>query len=146
MSNKHTYSVPFSKEELAHAYLALGMSQAEIAKDFGTTQKVVWRAMGKFAIPRRVAAKRNQSRENNSSWKGKDATYKAMHMRMYSLFGRPMKCSVCGTTDATRSYDWANMSGHFDEPSDYKRMCRSCHWKHDKKILNIKHMRKEGCP
>jgi transcriptional antiterminator len=23
-------------------------------------------------------------------------------------------------------------------PSDYRRMCRSCHWKHDKKYLNFK--------
>ena len=42
-----------------------------------------------------------------------------------------------------KNYDWANLTGHYDDPNDYKRMCRSCHWKYDERIKNIKHMRKE---
>lgn len=144
MSNKYTYSPPFTKDELAHAYLALGMSQYEIARQFKTTQKVVWHAMQKWDIPRRIAAKRNQAGDRNHMWKGEKAGYKAFHQRLYQLKGRPKKCEICGTIDSNISYDWANLTGKYDDPSDYKRMCRSCHWKHDKKILNIKHM-KERC-
>jgi len=49
-----------------------------------------------------------------------------------------MFCEVCGAKDQNRSYDWANLTGKYDDPSDYKRMCRSCHWKYDKKHLNFK--------
>jgi hypothetical protein len=70
MSNKYTYAVPFTEEELFDSYVNQGMSQDEIAVKFGTTQKVVWRAMHKCGIPTRKAAKRNQWGENNSSWRG----------------------------------------------------------------------------
>lgn len=46
------------------------MSQTEIAAKYGTTQKVVWKAMRKMNVPTRVAAKRNQSGPLNSSWRG----------------------------------------------------------------------------
>ena len=70
MSNKYTYSVPFTEEQLYQAYIVEGLSQHEVAKKFGTTQKVIWRAMKKMGIPARKAIKRNQYGENNSSWKG----------------------------------------------------------------------------
>lgn len=47
-------------------------------------------------------------------------------------------CDVCGTEDKSKSYDWANLTGDYDNPQDFKRMCRSCHWKYDKKHLNFK--------
>jgi hypothetical protein len=64
--------------------------------------------------------------------------------RIEALKGRPRKCEVCGSDSQQRTYDWANLTGKYDDPSDYMRMCRSCHWKHDKKILNIHRMRKRG--
>ena len=70
MSNGYTYSVPFTERELFHDYVELKMSQTEIAVKYGTTQKVVWRAMHKMGVPTRVAAKRNQHGALNSSWKG----------------------------------------------------------------------------
>lgn len=77
MSNKYTYNVPFTKDELFDCYVNKKMSQ----------------------------------------------------------------CEICGTTDADKSYDWANLTGKYDDPSDYKRMCRSCHAKQDRVILNIGKMR-----
>lgn len=47
-----------------------GMTQMEIAKHFGVSQKVVWRFMRNNGIKARVAAKRDQAGEKNSSWKG----------------------------------------------------------------------------
>jgi hypothetical protein len=143
MSNQHTYKPPFTKEQLEIDYAA-GLSQTEIAERYHTTQKVVWRAMQRFGIKARVAAKRNQRGTANDSWKGKDVTYAAFHKRVEALKGRPTKCEVCGTTDEHKHYDWANLTGRYDDPDDYRRMCRTCHWKHDKKILNIKKMQ-ERC-
>ncbi|HUU98430.1 MAG TPA: HNH endonuclease [Phycisphaerae bacterium] len=70
MSNQYTYSVPFTESELNRDYISLRMTQVEIAAKYGTTQKVVWRALHKMGIPTRKAAKRNQVGESNSSWKG----------------------------------------------------------------------------
>lgn len=70
MSNQYTYSVSFTEKQLVHDYLNLGMNQTEIGIKYGTTQKVVWRAMKKMGIKTRKAAKRNQLREKNTSWKG----------------------------------------------------------------------------
>lgn len=68
--NQFTYTVPFTEDQLHRDYVTLGMSQVEIASKYGTTQKVVWRAMRKMKIPTRKAAKRNQSGTANSFWKG----------------------------------------------------------------------------
>jgi hypothetical protein len=46
------------------------MSQDEIALKYSVSQKVIWRAMIKMGIPRRIQAKRNQYGALNSSWKG----------------------------------------------------------------------------
>lgn len=70
MSNKYTYSVPFTEEQLYQAYVVDGLNQYETASQLGVTQKVIWRALKKMGIPARKAIKRNQTRENNSSWKG----------------------------------------------------------------------------
>ena len=56
---------------------------------------------------------------------------------MKALKGKPKKCEVCGTTDKKKNYDWANLTGKFNDPEDYKRMCRSCHRKYDKAHLNF---------
>lgn len=70
MSNQYTYSLPFTEEELYRDYVTLQMSQEEIAAKYGTTQKVIWRAMTKMGIQRRKAAKRHQHGSLNSFWKG----------------------------------------------------------------------------
>jgi hypothetical protein len=70
MTNKYTYCIPFTEEELYRDYVELRMSQDEIAKKYETSQHVVWRAMHKMGIPTRIAAKRNQSGSLNSFWKG----------------------------------------------------------------------------
>jgi len=70
MSNQYTYSVPFTEEELYDCYANQCMSQVEIACKFGTTQKVVWRAMKKMGILSRKAAIRNQQGEANKNWRG----------------------------------------------------------------------------
>jgi hypothetical protein len=115
-----------------------GMTQKEVGEELGFTQKVIFRVLKENGIKCRPPIPRNPKGYLNSNWKGNKVTYAAFHYRIQELRGRPKFCEVCETTDPKKSYDWANLSGKYDDPSDYKRMCRSCHWKYDKKYLNFK--------
>lgn len=122
-----------------------GKTQAEVASELGLTQKVVFNVMRRHGIAARVAAKRDQSREKNASWKGQDAGKHALHRRLYAMHGKPGQCSVCGTTTA-KAFDYANLSGQYVDPADYAPMCRSCHATYDNKISNILNNRRDaGC-
>lgn len=81
MSNKYTYSVPFTEEELFQAYITDGMTQYECADKFGVSQHVILRAMRKMRIPARKAVKRDQKGDKNASWKGGRilVNYKTQH-------------------------------------------------------------------
>ena len=95
MSNKYTYSVPFTEEELYEDYVNQVMSQAEIARKYGVSQKVVWRALHKMGIPTRKAYKRNQKGPLNSNWQGgrvldNKRTYKTSYQTQgYMLIRKP---------------------------------------------------------
>jgi len=136
MANKYTKTKP-DMNRMAELYRN-GMTQSEVAEEMGLTQKIVWRCLRDAKIKCRPDAPRNQQRERNNNWRGESVTYAAFHYRMKALRGRPQRCEVCGTTDPARHYDWANLTGRHNDPNDYKRMCRSCHWKYDKKHLNWK--------
>lgn len=136
MANQHTYRPPFTEAELRSSYRS-GMSQDEVAAKYGTTQKVVYHAMKKYGIKARKQAPRNQRGENNNNWKGGEARYQALHIRVQKQRGKPRCCEVCGTKSSRKHYDWANMTGRYDDPSDYRRMCRSCHHTHDRRHLNF---------
>ena len=72
------------------------------------------------------------SKGNKSHWKGMKASYRAVHMYIDKLLGKPRLCAECGTTKAAR-YEWANISGKYlRDESDYIRMCKSCHVKFDR--------------
>lgn len=115
---------------------AQGMTQKEIAHKTGLSQKVVWNIMRRHGLPARAAAPRHQVGEANANWKGADAGKQAFHRRLYALHGKPTKCTVCSTTESEH-YDYANLSGRYEDLNDYAAMCRSCHWKYDDKITNI---------
>lgn len=141
-SEEYATKLPF--KEVYRLYES-GLTQAEVGKHFGVSQKVIWNFMRRNGIKARVAAKRDQRGDKNSSWKGNRAGYQACHARVIMARGRPLKCEECGTTDPDRYYDWANLTGDFHNIDDYKRLCRSCHWKLDKIVLNL-HGGKEKCP
>jgi DNA-binding transcriptional regulator LsrR (DeoR family) len=123
---------------------ASGKTQAEVAQAVGLSQKVVWNVMRRAGISARVAAKRNQMGDANHLWKGDDAGKQALHRRLYARFGKPRACQICGTSDPAKAYDYANLTGRYEDLNDYMQMCRSCHWRYDMKILNIKHMRRDA--
>jgi len=114
-----------------------GLTQIEVAKKLGTTQKVIWRAFKNAGYKSRIAKKRNQFGSNNSSWKGDEAGYAALHYRVYNTKGKPQKCDECSYDKDDRRYQWASLNGNYADVEDYKRMCESCHSKYDNKIKNI---------
>jgi hypothetical protein len=65
--------------------------------------------------------------KDNGMWKGKDASYSAFHHRLTTLRGKPACCEQCGETNPNKRYEWANLTGQFDNPEDYKRLCVRCH-------------------
>jgi predicted transcriptional regulator len=136
MVNKYTKTKP-DMTQMTKLYND-GMTQKEVAEEMGLTQKIVWRCLRDAGVICRSDAPRNQKAELNNNWKGNEVTYAAFHYRLTASKGKPKFCEVCKTSDPLRSYDWANLTGKYDDPSDYKRMCRSCHWKYDKKYLNWK--------
>jgi hypothetical protein len=136
MANKYT-KMKIDMVKLIGLYQS-GMTQKEVAEEMGITQKVVCQRLQHENFKCRKAAPRNQKKYLNNNWKGDKASYAAFHYRMKALRGSPKKCEVCNTVDLKRTYDWANLTGKYDDPNDYKRMCRSCHWKYDRKHLNFK--------
>lgn len=74
--------------------------------------------------------------EKHSCWKGNKAGYFALHLRVSKIRGNPKKCEECGSIKKNKKYEWANMTGDYDNVMDYKRMCQSCH--------RISHLKKKG--
>jgi len=120
----HPWTPVASKEVLVEMYVTKGMTQKEIAQALGCSPKPVETAMKKFNIPRRSTAKRDQRGQKNHAWKGADAGYQALHLRIYSVKGRPGRCVECGTTEKC---EWANKTGNYHDVEDFQSMCRSCH-------------------
>ena len=108
-----------------------GYTQDEIAAHIGFTQKVIWNIMRRHAIARRRQIKRDQMGPRNHMWKGDEAGYQALHIRLDKRFGKPRHCDECGTADESRTYDWANLTGNYTDITDFRRMCRQCHRRYD---------------
>lgn len=129
MANKYTKTPLPPKKEIKKLYNS-GMTQLEISFYYKTSQKVVWRWMRDLKIKQRIPVKRNQIGENNDSWKGKNAGYAALHIRVQKIRGKPKKCEHCGTIKA-KKYEWASKNKNYSDPNDYIRLCKSCHLKLD---------------
>ena len=70
MVNKYTMTFPYSEEELYDSYVNKFMSQAEIGKMFGVSQRKVMSDMKRMGIQARIPYKRHQQGEQNTNWKG----------------------------------------------------------------------------
>lgn len=124
-------SYPLTLIERIRSLYEQGMTQTEVGIVVGLSQRDIHKIMRRNGIQARTAAKRNQRAEKNDSWKGYSAGYAAFHLRVEAKYGKPMQCEQCGTDDPARSYDWANQTGDYPNPDDYRRMCRSCHRRFD---------------
>ena len=104
---------------------AAGSSMRETAATVGITLTVLHRIMRVHDIPRRRAVARDQSGPANHQWQGDRADYYAMHLRVVRRRGAPSLCEECGATDGR--FEWANQTGNYADPDDYRRMCVPCH-------------------
>lgn len=107
-----------------------GMTRAEVQAVIGTGVKVE-NIMRRYGIAARPAIPRDQHGERNAMWRGDDAGYQALHLRVEAERGKPCHCEECGTTDPSKRYEWANLTGNYADTSDYARMCVSCHRRFD---------------
>jgi hypothetical protein len=57
--------------------------------------------------------------------------YSACHAQVRRIRGKATRCEVCGESKPERKYQWANLTGNYSDPNDYKQMCPSCHKKND---------------
>lgn len=120
------------------ALYGAGWSQMEIASLNGWTLKRVQGIFKRNGIKPRRQVIRNQTGPRNANWKGADAGYQAKHLRVYRARGKPTTCSVCGTDDPTKTYDWASLTGNYQDIEDFAPMCRSCHRRYDKGVQNLR--------
>jgi hypothetical protein len=103
-----------------------GMTQIEVAKKHNTTWRVIHHLMIEYGVKSRPYGQRGNKGEKNRMWKGDNAGYSALHFRVEKQRGKPRYCEVCETYDA-KKYEWANLTGHYADVNDYKRMCVRCH-------------------
>jgi len=70
----------------------------------------------------------------NPNWKGEKVGYAALHNWIERHYGKPKKCSHCGT-EVAKKYEWANISGKYvRDIKDFIRLCDRCHKVFDKKL------------
>ena len=74
------------------------------------------------------------SGQNHWHWKGKQVSYRGLHMWLYRQLGKPTKCSKCKKfSTKPRVIQWANIDGRYRRIlSDYIPLCNICHPKYDK--------------
>ena len=68
--------------------------------------------------------------DKNIMWQGLNASYIAKHERIKVRLGKPQYCEKCKTTE-DRRYEWANLTGNYDDVNDYIRLCVPCHRRMD---------------
>ena len=107
-----------------------GMTRTEVQEAIGVGVKVE-NVMRRYGIAARPAIPRDQTGERNATWRGDQAGYQALHLRVESARGKPSHCERCGTSDLSTRYEWANLTGNYTDVTDYERMCVTCHRRFD---------------
>ena len=108
-----------------------GMTMREVSAEVGASVKVLQVLMPRYGIARRPAIKRNQTGPANHSWRGDDACYAALHLRVATVRGKPSLCAACERTDSKARYEWASLTGNYADIYDYVRLCVPCHRRFD---------------
>jgi len=109
-----------------------GLTSRQIAAKFSVDHSTILERLKEVHVERRNSWGAAKIGEEHPLWKGDNAGYFAFHARLPVRRGKPSKCEVCGTTDPQKHYDWANLTGRYEDMEDYKRMCRKCHRQYDK--------------
>lgn len=65
-------------------------------------------------------------------WKGKRASYGAIHAWIRSNKGKPTVCTSCGITSEETKIEWSNKDHKYRRAVvDYTSLCCRCHWAYD---------------
>lgn len=110
-----------------------GMTVAEIRKCAPRGYRVQT-ILERYLAERRPAARREQTGDRNHMWKGSEARYQALHLRVQKARGKPSLCAACDRSDSEVRYEWANLTGRYDELNDYVRLCVPCHRRTDQRM------------
>jgi hypothetical protein len=71
------------------------------------------------------------SQETAPAWKDTEVSYRAIHYRIESRFGKAMHCEECGMQGLSR-YHWSNISGQYKlDRNDWQQLCPKCHKQFD---------------
>lgn len=75
-------------------------------------------------------------------WKGDNAGYRALHIRL----GKASACVVCTSLGGKRGCHWANLSGNYADTNDFFSLCPSCHgkWDSGKLAINLLEWKMKG--
>lgn len=121
----------------ARDYPAELLQQVSDLYESGATISEIGRVIGpgykaQLLVERSVASRRkgghrDQAGERNHMWRGDEAKYQALHLRVQVARGTPSRCACCDTTEPTTKYEWANLSGRYADINDYARLCIPCH-------------------
>ncbi len=77
---------------------------------------------------------RNFKESKNPAWKGKNASYSALHHWVKFHLGKPQECVYCGEVN---NIQWASVSHQAKRDlTDYISLCVSCHKIYDLKGKN----------
>lgn len=85
----------------------------------------------------------DKERRTKANWSGK-ISYDGCHKRVYRKRGKASKCVHCHTKTA-KQYDWANVSGNYEDVNDYIELCSSCHKVMDGNVKNLENMKDKVC-
>lgn len=66
-----------------------------------------------------------------------DLYYRQLHAKVRRIKGSPKECEVCQIANPGIRYEWANLTGRYEDVDDYARMCCSCHRQFDWKLINL---------
>ena len=105
-----------------------GCDAQAIARTWCRRHYMRWHAHGDpEPVPASVAG------ADNPFWKGESAGYNAKHARVQRLRGKADSCAW-GCTETFR-FEWACMTGDYDNPDDYASLCVLCHRRYDRAVI-----------
>jgi hypothetical protein len=115
-------ATPEQADRVREGYLA-GLSSYRLGEELGRSNSWVLSVLRQLDVPRRRTGEQPGRREPVVG-------YDAHHWRVEQVYGKPQECWKCGTTE-DRRYEWANLTGHYEDVQDYARMCVPCHRNYD---------------
>lgn len=78
-------------------------------------------------------AKLGKTKSKSNNWKGKEATYRSVHVWVVRNYGKPNTCEYCKKTNLyghsihwASTGDWRKRARRF-----WKRLCAKCHGEYD---------------